>query len=141
MTNEQNIILQKYLRGVEEFKHSFRRKSHDNSRYCLKCTSLFKKDRKLKPCPIPDPLRNKDGNIASEADIAEEIRAWVATTKAKNMPNKYMGKLKSQWKVFCETKHLRYFTPLGEWTALDCTPAQKIQAFCDMMKETKNDKV
>jgi len=145
MKEQELIILNNKLRDKREFKHHILCESLSHSKFkytCQKCKKEFtrgklksewvsgvpghKKFHSNDPCPVPDQLFRKDGTVASEADIAEEIRLWAETNDAES----YWSVLRDMYR-----EAMSYGDGFDAWLTYHCTPADKITAFCSIFNK------
>jgi len=120
--NERDRSLWKHLKGVEEFKH---KNWHEPglSKLCFKCEQYYGDGGSNSGiCSEPDPYKGSD------ADVAEEIRVWLEKAEDDDFA-KYYFRLHKRSGI--ERVDRSGFT---DWLLAECTPADRIDAFIEMMK-------
>jgi hypothetical protein len=149
MTNENTKLLWKYLgdengKPVTEWEHGHLEykiltSNEDTREYkCPKCLQSiniyggFMTDdmckqltEKVGLCPIPDPYPG------SEAEVAEKIRVWMLDADV-SLHARYHGLLVNMWSKDYDSGNK---CGLSIWLMRYCTPADKIKAFLEVVKE------
>ena len=122
LTDQDNIILWDKLDGVTEFKHKF--DEQVSKTRCSKCCCLLliTEPKSMRSCPIPDKYPG------SEADIAEKIRQWLGKDSNMKYQSAYHHILYDKY------KDIQFELSRALWFLMECTPADKIQAFITMFK-------
>lgn len=127
--------LRRVLRSVEENYHGIVYPELDSTEQhtkCGKCKKVFKLEEIIKrDCPIPDPFTNKDGSVASDADIKEEIRVWMETAHTVTVA-KYETKIKDLAREQGLVYSVNHYVT---WFVFKITSKDYIEAFINIMKE------
>ena len=144
MTENQTILLQKYIYGKTEFEHDvkdyleYKQYSQPDisstavgcTVYRFKCTRCNKKYEGLPgelltgciPDPITDPLEV----------VAEKIRAWMLKPKNQPLISKWFKEMGKTWATE-DSKSGGGAGKYHEWLAL-CDPLDKINAACKVFE-------